>query len=148
MKTLVRDGVDLAYTEVGSGFPVVMHTGGAGSSSMWQRGGYVDRMPGFRLILLDHRGRGASSRPTALADHRVSEYAADVTALIDSLGCPTYGLVGYSFGGLVGLVAAAADPRLTSLVVLGAVFDPPMPCRRARPTAKLRTMEGWPRSSA
>lgn len=125
MKTLVRDGVDLAYTEVGSGFPVVMHTGGAGSSSMWQRGGYVDRMLGFRLILLDHRGRGASSRPTALADHRVSEYAADVTALIDSLGCPTYGLVGYSFGGLVGLVAAAADPRLTSLVALGAVFDPP-----------------------
>ena len=146
MKTLVRDGVDLACTEVGSGFPVVMHTGGAGSSSKWQRGGYVDRMPGFRLILLDHRGRGASSRPTALADHRVSECAADVTALIDSLGCPTYGLVGYSFGGLVGLVAAAADPRLTSLVALGAVFDPPDTVLAPAATAKLRTMEGWPRS--
>jgi pimeloyl-ACP methyl ester carboxylesterase len=125
MQTLVRDGVDLAYAEVGSGFPVVLHTGGAGSSSMWQRGGCVDRLPGFRLILLDHRGRGASSRPTALADHRVSEYAADVTALIDSLGCPTYGLFGYSFGGLVGVTLAASDPRLTSLVVLGTVFDPP-----------------------
>jgi pimeloyl-ACP methyl ester carboxylesterase len=125
VRTLARDGVDLAYLEVGTGFPVVLHTGGAGSSSMWQRGGYVERMPGFRLILLDHRGRGASSRPNALADHRVSEYVADVTALIDSLGCPQYGFFGYSFGGLVGLLLAAADPRLTGLVSLGAVFDPP-----------------------
>jgi pimeloyl-ACP methyl ester carboxylesterase len=93
---------------------------------MWQRGGYVDRMPGFRLILLDHRGRGASSRPSALADHRVSEYTADVTALIDNLGCPKYGFFGYSFGGLVGLLLAAADPRLTGLVALGTVFDPPV----------------------
>lgn len=92
---------------------------------MWQRGGYVDRMPGFRLILLDHRGRGASNRPSALADHRVSEYIADVTALIDNLGCPKYGFFGYSFGGLVGLLLAAADPRLTGLVALGTVFDPP-----------------------
>lgn len=125
MGTLARDGVDLAHAEVGAGFPVVLHTGGAGSSSMWQRGGYVDRMPGFRLILLDHRGRGASSRPTALADHRVSEYATDVTALIDSLGCTTYGFFGYSFGGVVGLELAAADPRLTGLIALGTVFDPP-----------------------
>jgi pimeloyl-ACP methyl ester carboxylesterase len=125
MQTLARNGVDLAYAEVGGGFPVVLHTGGAGSSSMWQRGGYVDRMPGFRLILLDHRGRGASSRPTALADHRVSEYVADVTALIDGLGCTSYGFLGYSFGGLVGMVLAEADPRLTGLAALGTVFDPP-----------------------
>jgi pimeloyl-ACP methyl ester carboxylesterase len=124
VQTIARNGVDLAYAEVGNGFPVVLHTGGAGSSSMWQRGGYVDRMTGFRLILLDHRGRGASSRPQTLEDHRVSEYVADVTALIDHLGCATYGFFGYSFGGLVGLVLAATDPRLTGLVALGTVFDP------------------------
>jgi pimeloyl-ACP methyl ester carboxylesterase len=126
VEALERDGVDLAYVEVGTGFPVVLHTGGAGCSSMWQRGGYVDRMPGFRLILLDHRGRGASSRPHVLADHRVSEYTADVRALIDNLGCPTFGFFGYSFGGLVGLHLAAADPRVTGLVALGTVFDPPV----------------------
>jgi pimeloyl-ACP methyl ester carboxylesterase len=125
MRTLSRNGVDLAFAEVGAGFPVVLHTGGAGSSSMWQRGGYVDRMPGFRLILLDHRGRGLSSRPTTLDAHRVSEYVADVTALVDGLGCTSYGFLGYSFGGLVGMVLAATDPRLTGLVALGTVFDPP-----------------------
>jgi pimeloyl-ACP methyl ester carboxylesterase len=125
VQTISRNGVDLAYDAIGTGFPVVLHTGGAGSSSMWRRGGYVDRLSEFRLILLDHRGRGASSRPTELAAHRVSEYVADVTALIDHLGCPEYGFVGYSFGGLVGLLLAAADRRLTRLVVLGTVFDPP-----------------------
>lgn len=117
--------MDLAHDAIGSGFPVVLHTGGAGSSSMWRRGGYVDRLSEFRLILLDHRGRGASGRPTDPAAHRVSEYVADVEALIDHLGCPEYGFVGYSFGGLVGLVLAAEDPRLTRMVVLGTVFDPP-----------------------
>jgi pimeloyl-ACP methyl ester carboxylesterase len=75
VKTISRGGVDLAYDDVGAGFPVVLHTGGAGSSSMWRRGGYVDRMPGVRLLLLDHRGRGASSRPRDLAAHRVSAAA-------------------------------------------------------------------------
>lgn len=117
--------MDLAYEAIGSGFPVVLHTGGAGSSSMWRRGGYVDRLSEFRLILLDHRGRGASSRPSGLAAHRVSEYVADVTALVDHVGCPEYGFFGYSFGGLVGLLPAAADTRLTGMVVLGTVFDPP-----------------------
>jgi pimeloyl-ACP methyl ester carboxylesterase len=127
MRTISRAGVDLAHHDIGTGFPVVMHTGAAGSSSMWRRGGYVDRMPGFRLILLDHRGRGASSRPRDVAAHRVSEYVADVMALIDHLGLPGYGFVGYSFGGFVGLLLGAADPRLRGLVVLGTVFDPPDP---------------------
>jgi len=48
----------LAYHEAGSGFPVILHTGGAGSSSMWRDGGYVERLSEFGLILLDHRGSG------------------------------------------------------------------------------------------
>jgi hypothetical protein len=34
VQTLARDGVDLAYVDVGTGFPVVLHTRGAGGSSM------------------------------------------------------------------------------------------------------------------
>jgi pimeloyl-ACP methyl ester carboxylesterase len=125
VRTISRNGVDLAYDAIGGGFPVVLHTGGAGSSSMWRRGGYVDRLSEFRLILLDHRGRGASGRPTDPTAHRVSEYVADVETLIDHVGCREYGFFGYSFGGLVGLLLAADDPRLTGMAVLGTVFDPP-----------------------
>ena len=122
----VRESVRLAYREVGEGaVPVVLHTGGAGSGSMWERGGYVSRLAGFRLVLYDHRGRGASDRPRALAAHRVEQYVEDVVALADVLDAQRYALVGYSWGAGVGLRVAAQDPRLACLIALGHVFDPP-----------------------
>jgi len=125
MPTLRRDGVELHYESVGSGPAVVLHTGGAGSGRMWRDGGYVERLAGFRLILFDHRGRGRSSRPAGVEAHRLDDYVADVGALADAIGVERYGFVGYSFGALVGLALAAADPRLDGLVALGCVFDPP-----------------------
>ncbi len=125
MPTFSRGAVRLAYRDVGSGFPVMLHTGGAGSSSMWQNGGYAERLAEFRLILLDHRGRGESDRPAELAAHRIGEYVSDVSALADLLGLTRYGFVGYSFGGAVGVRLAAADRRVGGLVLLGTVFDPP-----------------------
>jgi pimeloyl-ACP methyl ester carboxylesterase len=125
VRTFSRGGIRLAYDDTGTGFPVVLHTGGAGSSSMWRDGGYVDRLSGFRTLSLDHRGRGASDRPRDLAAHRLDAYVDDVKGLVDDTGCDRFAFVGYSFGGLVGLVLAAREPRLAGLVALGAVFDPP-----------------------
>ncbi len=126
MPGFVREGVRLAYREVGEGdVPVVLHTGGAGSGSMWERGGYVSRLAGFRLVLYDHRGRGDSDRPSTLAAHRIEQYVDDVVALADTLGAQRYAVVGYSWGAAVGLRVAARDPRLACLVALGHPFDPP-----------------------
>jgi pimeloyl-ACP methyl ester carboxylesterase len=125
MPTLARGDVTLAFDEIGTGFPVMLHTGGAGSGSMWRGGGYAERLGEFRLILIDHRGRGRSDRPTDLASHHLDAYVADVVALADSLELPRYAFVGYSFGAAVGLRVALADSRVAALVSLGAVFDPP-----------------------
>jgi pimeloyl-ACP methyl ester carboxylesterase len=126
MPMFVRDGVRLFYTERGEGsLPVVLHTGGAGAGSMWERGGYVERLSGLRLVLYDHRGRGASDKPGTVVAHRIEEYVADVVALADQLGADRYALVGYSWGAAVGLHAAARDPRVCCLISLGYVFDPP-----------------------
>jgi len=122
----MRNGVRLAYREAGHGdVPVVLHTGGAGAGSMWEGGGYALRLDGMRLVLYDHRGRGASDRPPAVEAHRREEYVQDVVALADHLGAERYAFVGYSLGAAVGLVLAARDPRLAGLVALGCVFDPP-----------------------
>jgi pimeloyl-ACP methyl ester carboxylesterase len=125
MPTFARGDVQLAFDDTGDGFPVVLHTGGAGAGSMWRGGGYVERLREFRLILLDHRGRGGSDRPTDLASHHVDAYVADVVGLADALELPRYGFVGYSFGAAVGIRVAQADSRVAALVSLGAVFDPP-----------------------
>ena len=138
MPAFVRDGVRLVYREVGEGdVPVILHTGGAGAGSMWERGGYLERLNGMRIVLYDHRGRGASDRPNTVAAHRMQEYVDDVIALADELGCRGYAMVGYSWGAAVGLRAAARDPRLVCLVALGHASDPP----DARPSAWAYTID-------
>jgi len=127
MPYFTRNGVRLCWTEAGDpvGFPVVLHTGGAGDGSMWQDGGYVEPLAEFRLLLFDHRGHGSSDRPGRVADHRIEEYVADAAMLADAAGLDRYAFVGYSFGGAVGLRLAVRDPRMRSLVALGTIYEPP-----------------------
>ena len=127
MPEFTRNGVRLCWSEAGDpdGFPVVLHTGGAGAGSMWRAGGYVEPLAEFRLLLYDHRGRGRSDRLAGAAAHRIEEYVADARTLADVAGFDRYGFLGYSFGGAIGLQLAAQDPRVGALVALGTVYDPP-----------------------
>ena len=127
MPSFSRGEVALWWAESGTAdaFPVILHTGGAGAGSMWQSGGYVERLAGFRLVLHDHRGHGRSDRPAAVAAHRIEEYVADASALADAAGLERYAFIGYSFGGAVGLRLAARDERMRALVALGSVYEHP-----------------------
>jgi pimeloyl-ACP methyl ester carboxylesterase len=127
MPSFSRGEVALWWAESGApdGFPVILHTGGAGAGSMWERGGYVERLAGLRLLLFDHRGHGRSGRPASIEAHRIEEYVADAAALADAAGLDGYAFVGYSFGGAVGLRLAARDARMRALVTLGAVYEQP-----------------------
>jgi pimeloyl-ACP methyl ester carboxylesterase len=127
MPSFSRGEVALWWEDSGpaEAFPVILHTGGAGAGSMWQSGGYVERLAGFRLVLFDHRGHGRSDRPAGVAAHRIEEYVADVSALAAAAGLDRYAFVGYSFGGAVGLRLAARDARMRALVTLGAVYEQP-----------------------
>ena len=102
---------------------MVLHTGGAGAGSMW--GDDLEPLARFRLLLVDHRGRGGSDRPTTLSAHRIEQYVADARALADVAGLDRYAFVPYSFGGGVGLRLAARDRRVRGLVALGTGYEPP-----------------------
>jgi pimeloyl-ACP methyl ester carboxylesterase len=117
-----HDGLRLAYDIVGEGFPVVLHTGAGGDSRMWCGGGYVEGLGGFKVVLFDHRGHGASSAPDDPRGYSIEHHAADVVALADHLGFARFAFWGYSDGARVGYQLAASQRlRIAALVAQGTV---------------------------
>jgi len=84
---------------------------------MWRDGGYVDGLPGFQVILFDHRGHGESSAPDDPAAYTVAHHVADVVALAKHLGLARFAFWGYSAGARVGYQLAAAEPARVAAVV-------------------------------
>lgn len=106
----------------GAGFPVVLHTGGAGDLRMWRLAGYVDGLDGYRLVLVDHRGRG---RTPPAESYSPGEMAADVVEVADSLELERFAFWGYSMGARVGYELAAREPdRVAAIVASGGVDGP------------------------
>ena len=92
---------------------------------MWELGGYIDRLPGYTHLLMDHRGRGRSDAPRDMAGHHMSRYVADALAVLDDAGADRAAFVGYSFGARVGFALGLSAPRrLTGLVALDSFPDP------------------------
>ena len=106
----------------GSGFPVVLHTGGGGDLRMWRVAGYVDGLGGYRVVLVDHRGRG---RTPPADSYTPADLAADVVEVMDSLGVERFVFWGYSMGARVGYELAATSPaRVAALVASGGIEGP------------------------
>ncbi len=121
----VRTDLRIHYRVVGDGPPVLWHAGGCGDGEMWELAGYIEGLPGYSHLLMDHRGRGLSDGPTDLGGHHMSSYVADALAVLDDAGADRAAFVGYSFGARVGFAVALSAPRrLTGLVALDSFPDP------------------------
>jgi pimeloyl-ACP methyl ester carboxylesterase len=111
------DGEVLAYIDMGdpAGAPVVLIHGYTDNARDW-----VPLLPylskGFRLILVDLRGHGRSSKPECCYDRY--DFAYDVKLLLDVLGIKRAALVGHSLGSIVAQTFAELWPERTSHVVL------------------------------
>ena len=116
----------------GRGIPFVFIHGWACDSSAW-RPQVEDLKADHRCISVDLRGRGES---VAVAPYDVFTAAADVAAVIRSLGLPPVIAVGHSLGGIVALCLNQADPDLVTGIVTG---DSPL---------ELDAPRRWPRTAA
>lgn len=114
---------------------------------MWRRAGYLDALPGYRHLLFDHRGHGQSDKPTDLGAHRLSEYVADVLAVLDAAGIERAALVGYSDGAQVVYRLAARHPeRVSAVIGIGGVSHPTDTYEWRRELAdevRQRTLPAW-----
>jgi len=110
------NGVDLFYTDQGSGPPVVFQHGYTSSQDCWH--GVIPRLADrYRCIALDARGAGQSAHPAG--GYTVAQYARDVVGLADALGLATFTYVGLSMGGTIGFeLGLSHASRLEKLVLV------------------------------
>lgn len=111
--TSQADPIELAAIERGAG-PVVtlIHGGIFHSGPTWARQIGPLAAEGYRVLAVDRRGYGRSSRAPGPSGERISValQAADVWHTLDLREAPASHLVGISYGALVALEAALARP--------------------------------------
>ncbi|MCL3836908.1 alpha/beta fold hydrolase [Aeromicrobium duanguangcaii] len=119
------DGMTIAFHEWNGDLdtpPVVLQHGYVASTETnWVGPGVVDALlaAGHRVIGVDARGHGRSGTSADSALFGEPTMARDLSAVMDELDVTEYQLVGYSMGAIISLLTAAADPRVTRLVVGG-----------------------------
>jgi 3-oxoadipate enol-lactonase len=119
------DGFELQYSDVGSGEPLILLHGFAMSGTMqWSQLASALK-PEYRLIVPDHRGHGASDKPSG-AEHYGARMVDDVIALMDHLSIDRARVAGMSMGGLMTLDALARYPSRFRCGFVGAAgwLDP------------------------
>jgi pimeloyl-ACP methyl ester carboxylesterase len=122
MPTFKNGDVEIAYLDEGEGDPIVLVHGFASNKEVnWVMPGWTStlRRDGRRVIALDNRGHGQSTKLYDPAAYHTDIMARDVAALIEHLKLPRADLMGYSLGSRICAVLAARRPELVRAVILG-----------------------------
>lgn len=111
------DGLNLAFTDIGEGTPVLCLAGLTRNSRDFDfMAKALDE--DVRLICMDYRGRGASDFDPDYTNYAVPIEARDALELLDYLNIPKAVLVGTSRGGIISmLLAATAKDRLAGVLL-------------------------------
>ena len=124
MPSFDHDGVEIAFLDEGEGEPIVLVHGFASNKEVnWIFPGWVStlRKAGRRVIALDNRGHGASTKLYDPAAYHSALMADDVRALLDHLGLPRADVMGYSMGARNTAFLAMANPDRVRSGILGGV---------------------------
>ncbi len=114
MPVMIND-IRMAYSDVGSGSPVLFLHAFPLSGAMWQS--QVEALRGsHHLIVPDLRGFGATDAPPG--PYSMDQQADDLAALLDHLGLEQVTLVGLSMGGYIAFALMRRHPQRVCALVL------------------------------
>jgi pimeloyl-ACP methyl ester carboxylesterase len=118
--------VEIAYLDEGRGDCIVLIHGFASNRLVnWQYPGWVSTLAGAgrRVVALDNRGHGESTKLYDPAQYHSRLMAEDVRALLDHLGVARADIMGYSMGARIAAFLAAAHPARVRSLILGGLGD-------------------------
>jgi pimeloyl-ACP methyl ester carboxylesterase len=114
--------VEIAYLDEGEGEAIVLIHGFASNKEVnWVQPGWVSTLTraGRRVIALDNRGHGESSKLYDPALYHTTLMAEDARALMDHLGIPRADVMGYSMGARITAFLALNHPDRVRSAILG-----------------------------
>jgi pimeloyl-ACP methyl ester carboxylesterase len=103
--------IDMWRAEFGppGGKPVIMVHGGLANANYFGKVIPLLVAEGFHVVAVDSRGHGRSTRSAQPYSYELM--ASDVAAMMDALHLPKADLVGWSDGGIIGIVMAIRHPE-------------------------------------
>ena len=126
MATFKNGAVEIAYLDAGQDQPnaepiVLIHGFASNKEVNWGATAWVTTLTraGRRVIALDNRGHGQSSKLTDPAAYHSARMAEDVAALLDHLGLARADIMGYSMGARIGAFLAVNSPQRVRSLILG-----------------------------
>ena len=120
----MNDGVGLAVEVAGDGPGLLLVHGFGGAKE-----DFADHVPTLArdhtVVIFDHRGHGASDKPTDPAAYSLDRLVADTLAVADATGLDHFRLLGHSMGGMVARKIAIHEPsRVDALVMMDTSAGP------------------------
>ncbi|MCA1492820.1 alpha/beta hydrolase [Ensifer sp. NBAIM29] len=120
----VHDGLEIAFLDEGdrSGDPILLiHGFGSSANVNWVFPGWVKALgeAGYRVIALDNRGHGASSKPYDPSLYHPPQMAGDAAALLSHLGIGDAHVMGYSMGARISAFLALGHPHRVRSLIFG-----------------------------
>jgi pimeloyl-ACP methyl ester carboxylesterase len=123
MPSFHNGSVEIAYLDEGEGDPIVLVHGFASSKNVnWVYPSWTSVLTkaGRRVIALDNRCHGDSSKLYDQEEYHIGIMAGDVRALMDHLNIERADVMGYSMGGRITAYLGQRDPqRLRSAIIAG-----------------------------
>jgi proline iminopeptidase len=116
-------GVLIFYEAVGHGAPLVIVHGGPGASHDYFLPYLLPLMTTSRVIFIDERGSGKSSKVDDPKQYTIANMVEDLEAVRQGLGLGKINLLGHSFGGALVQAYAFKYQKNVSHLILGSTFS-------------------------
>ncbi len=126
MRITTSDGVGLAVEVAGSGPGLILVHGFGGAKE-----DFADHVPALArdhtVVVFDHRGHGASDKPSVRNAYSMDRLASDILDVADACGLDRFRLLGHSMGGMVGRQIPIRVPERVEAFVMMDTSAGPIP---------------------